>query len=392
MLSESTSVRTPDPDSQDKLDPTWRRYLERSDHRELMLLPQDIFKKMVWLERRRSERSRQRFVLMFLHVGQLMPMDRDGTILGGIVKTLAGATRETDLQGWYESDKVIGVICTAVGSGEIGSILSVLRSRADAGLRDNLAANHVQLIRVSFHVFPDDLNADNGKRASDTLYPDLIPPNAAGKASQVIKRVVDVVVSSAALLVLSPLLVAIGIAIRLTSKGPILFKQDRLGQRGVRFPFLKFRSMYVGSDPKLHRQYMARFIAGKHDSAAQDGRGEVYKIQDDPRVTSVGKWLRRTSLDELPQFFNVLKGEMSLVGPRPPIPYEVEKYQLWHRRRFFEVKPGLTGLWQVEGRSRTKFDDMVRLDLRYSRMWSLWLDLKILLKTPTAVVRGSGAF
>ena len=117
----------------------------------------------------------------------------------------------------------------------------------------------------------------------------------------------------------------------------------------------------------------------------------VYKLTNDPRVTAVGRFLRKTSLDEFPQFWNVLRGEMSLVGPRPPVAYEFEMYDYWHRRRVLELKPGVTGLWQVNGRSRTCFDDMVRLDLRYSQTWSLWLDLKILLATPLAVVAGNGA-
>jgi lipopolysaccharide/colanic/teichoic acid biosynthesis glycosyltransferase len=133
-------------------------------------------------------------------------------------------------------------------------------------------------------------------------------------------------------------------------------------------------------------------IKGEHEKINQgDEEKPLYKIKRDPRITRVGKIIRKTSIDELPQFFNVLKGEMSLVGPRPPIPYEVEKYKPWHLRRILEVKPGITGLWQVDGRSKTSFDDMVRLDLRYVQNWSLWLDIKILLKTIRAVVRQSGA-
>jgi lipopolysaccharide/colanic/teichoic acid biosynthesis glycosyltransferase len=191
--------------------------------------------------------------------------------------------------------------------------------------------------------------------------------------------------------VLSPLLVVIAALIKLTSKGPILYKQHRVGQYGVRFMFLKFRSMYFHSDPKIHRDYVRQLIAAKKDPQQGNGNG-IYKIQNDPRVTPIGRFLRKTSLDELPQFFNVLMGEMSLVGPRPPIPYEVEAYDIWHRRRFLEAKPGITGLWQVEGRSRIKFDDMVRLDLKYAKTCSPWLDIKILLRTPLAVFRGDGAY
>lgn len=165
-----------------------------------------------------------------------------------------------------------------------------------------------------------------------------------------------------------------------------------MGQYGVKFTFLKFRSMYFQSNPKIHQDYVRRLISGKEDCQRSDNNGGVYKIQNDPRVTAIGRLLRKTSLDELPQFFNVLKGEMSLVGPRPPIPYEVDAYEIWHRRRILEVKPGITGLWQVEGRSRIKFDEMVRLDLRYAQTWSPWLDIKILLRTPQAVLRGNGAY
>jgi lipopolysaccharide/colanic/teichoic acid biosynthesis glycosyltransferase len=180
--------------------------------------------------------------------------------------------------------------------------------------------------------------------------------------------------------------------IKLTSKGPVIFEQERLGQRGVRFKCLKFRTMYTNNDPKIHQDYVRQYIAGKDGLNKCEGSGKpVYKLVKDPRVTFIGSFLRKTSLDELPQFWNVLRGDMSLVGPRPPVPYEFEVYDIWHRRRVLEVKPGVTGLWQVSGRNRTRFDEMVRLDLRYCQTWSLWLDLKILLATPRAVFNGGGA-
>jgi lipopolysaccharide/colanic/teichoic acid biosynthesis glycosyltransferase len=150
--------------------------------------------------------------------------------------------------------------------------------------------------------------------------------------------------------------------------------------------------MVADNDPKIHQEYVENFISGKvKEETENQSNGVVYKIKDDPRVTAVGRLLRRTSLDELPQFWNVLIGEMSLVGPRPPVPYEFVVYDLWHQRRVLEAKPGVTGLWQVMGRSRTTFDEMVRMDLRYCQRWSLWLDIKILLATPVAVFKGSGA-
>ena len=150
--------------------------------------------------------------------------------------------------------------------------------------------------------------------------------------------------------------------------------------------------MYVSTDAEIHKEYVRNFIAGRAESNAQDGRRPIYKITNDPRVTWIGRFMRRTSLDELPQFWNVLIGEMSLVGPRPPILYELEAYDVWHRRRLLEAKPGITGLWQVHGRSKTTFDDMVRLDLRYCKTWSPLTDLKILLQTPRAVFSGDGAY
>ena len=193
---------------------------------------------------------------------------------------------------------------------------------------------------------------------------------------EAVKRAMDIFGSLMALVILSPLFVAIAALIRLTSPGPVLFKQERVGRFGKPFTFLKFRSMYVNNDDSIHRQYVRDLIANRVDCDPGEGGDTVFKIRNDPRITPLGAFLRKTSLDELPQFFNVLKGEMSLVGPRPPVPYEVEDYGLWHRYRILAVKPGITGLWQVRGRSLTTFDGMVRLDIQYIRSWSLWLDLE----------------
>jgi lipopolysaccharide/colanic/teichoic acid biosynthesis glycosyltransferase len=151
--------------------------------------------------------------------------------------------------------------------------------------------------------------------------------------------------------------------------------------------------MYVNNDASEHKLFVQQLIAGNAASKGSDKTGPaVYKLTKDRRITQVGGFLRKTSLDELPQFWNVLRGEMSLVGPRPPVGYEVEAYDIWHRRRLLEAKPGITGLWQVNGRSRVTFDEMVRLDLRYAKTWSPWMDVKILLRTPAAVVFGDGAY
>ncbi len=224
--------------------------------------------------------------------------------------------------------------------------------------------------------------------ATPCSIPDLVSHDKSRSFLLGVKRVFDVVLSIGFLITIAPLFLFIALAVKFTSKGPIFFRQNRVGQFGKTFTFLKFRSMYVNNDSAVHREYVTKLIA---ESAAAGGKG-VFKLTNDKRITRIGTFLRKTSLDELPQFINVLKGEMSLVGPRPPIPYELAAYQTWHRRRVLEVKPGITGLWQVTGRSTVCFDEMVRLDLRYATTWSPILDLKILLLTPMAVIKGSGAY
>jgi exopolysaccharide biosynthesis polyprenyl glycosylphosphotransferase len=229
-------------------------------------------------------------------------------------------------------------------------------------------------------------------QGNPTLYPDLVNRHKAQSVAHVVKRLMDVVGSAAALLILSPVFFLVALLVKLSSKGPVFFKQERLGQFGKPFTFLKFRSMYANNDRKIHQEFIKRVIKGEHDGKTEGGGSKsVYKMTNDPRITRIGRFLRRTSLDELPQFINVLRGDMSLVGPRPPIAYECEVYDIWHRRRVLEVRPGITGLWQVKGRSRIRFDDMVRLDLQYARTWSLWLDIRILWQTPRALF-GNDAF
>ncbi len=244
------------------------------------------------------------------------------------------------------------------------------------------------------HLFPENWNkADSAWVADTKLYSDLDRKVPHKRVSQALKRAMDVVGSATLLILLAPVIAVIAIVVRLTSDGPVLFEQERMGQFAARFKCLKFRTMFTNCDAKIHQAYVQQFIAGiVADQQGKPAEQPVYKITNDPRITPVGRFLRKTSLDELPQLWNVLRGEMSLVGPRPPVPYEFEIYEHWHRRRVFELKPGVTGLWQVNGRSRTKFDDMVRLDLRYSQTWSLWLDIKILLATPRAAFWGTGAY
>lgn len=210
---------------------------------------------------------------------------------------------------------------------------------------------------------------------------------------KVIKRYLDIVISLLALAFLLPMILLFSILIKITSSGPIFFKQKRIGYMGKEFSIYKFRTMYKVKDEQIHKEYVKNFINNtNHSESNSEKDNRIYKITNDPRVTPVGKLLRRTSLDEIVQFINVLKGDMSLVGPRPPIPYEVAMYDLWHKRRFLTVKPGITGLWQIYGRNTTTFNDMVRLDLTYANNWSLALDFKILFKTIWAVLSMKGAY
>jgi len=195
-------------------------------------------------------------------------------------------------------------------------------------------------------------------------------------AALLIKRAVDLVVAGAGLLLLSPILAAVAVVIRSREGGPILFRQERVGLHGRRFSVVKFRTMTIDAE--------ARFGEVLHRSEV---RGAAFKLTDDPRISGTGAFLRRTSLDELPQLWNVLKGEMSLVGPRPALPREVDDYDLWHRRRL-SMKPGMTGLWQVSARRSPAFDDWASLDLSYIDRWSLWLDVKILARTLPAALEG----
>lgn len=206
------------------------------------------------------------------------------------------------------------------------------------------------------------------------------------------KRAFDLIFASLMLLVAGPAMLVISLLVKRSDSGPVLFVQERLGRDGTPFNFYKFRSMKHNSDDAIHREFAAMFISGDEDGCSENNKGEkVFKLKRDPRITAIGAFLRKTSLDELPQLFNILKGDMTLVGPRPPIAYEIENYQPWHMERLKAV-PGLTGLWQVSGRSSVSFDEMVRLDIRYINEWSLWKDIVIIAKTLPVVLKGTGGY
>jgi len=345
-----------------------------------------LFTRMLLLERRRCERAGTRFGLLLIDLGEvvraLSPLE-----VREVGAAISGSMRETDITGWHRHPSVIGVILTTLNDTDCLSVDSIILKRIRSILSLHLDNRQMQATRISCHLFPEDDNHKAEGHSNRMFYSDHEKKDFKSKSPAALKKAVDLVGSIAALVLLSPLFLIIPLLIKLTSAGPVFFRQKRIGQFGREFTFLKFRSMVVDCDPAIHKEYIRNLIdkTGAHS-------GGSYKIKNDPRVTVVGKFLRKSSLDELPQFLNVLKGEMSLVGPRPPIPYEFEKYSLWHRRRILEAKPGMTGAWQVEGRSRTTFDEMVRMDLRYIRNQSVWLDIKILLKTPIAVISGDGAY
>ena len=358
------------------------------------ILSEQTLHAMLTLERRRAERSRKPFVLMLLDTHAVPKHGNGATFIEDLKSVVSGATRETDLIGWYEEGAVLAVIFTEINLEGNSPITEVLHSKVVSALHENLDHRLAPKLVITVHLFPESWDHERLDRSADLkLYPEFSRNLSGRRLPMIVKRLIDIAGSSALLLVLFPVFAAVALAIKLTSKGPVIFEQGRLGQFGKPFKCLKFRTMYANNDSKIHREFVHKFIAGKAGGAERpEGEQVVYKITDDPRVTPIGRFLRKTSLDEFPQFINVLRGEMSLVGPRPPVRYEFEVYDYWHRRRVLEAKPGVTGLWQVKGRSRTCFDDMVRLDLRYSQSWSLWLDLKILIATPRAVFKSEGAY
>ncbi len=359
----------------------------------LQILPESVFLGMLGLERKRAERGNKKFLLLLLDAEDATSVEGRAEILSGIIKATDAVRRDTDPAGWYKSDSILGIIFTELGALDDTATINRLLHRIREALPGHVSKGDLQYVHITAHIFSDESDESESKISADpAFYPDLFYQNKAKRFPFMVKRAMDIVGSGAALLFFSPVFLLIAAIVKLTSKGPVFFKQERLGQFGKTFTCLKFRSMHANNDLKIHQEFMKKLISGDYEGKGDGKSKRVFKMTDDPRITRIGRIIRRSSLDELPQFINVLRGEMSLVGPRPPLAYEYQEYDLWHRRRVLEVKPGITGLWQVEGRSRVSFDDMVRLDLRYARSWSLALDLRILARTPGAVLFGDGAY
>ena len=366
-------LRAPAPEA---VSPRPNRSIEWRD-----VLSQKLFIEALVRERKRADRFEEAFALV------LISLDRrkaPSARWEQFIEKLSETTLDADLIGWFED----------------GTVLGLLRSLGDLSPADTTAsvAGAIQREMLQW------LALDNMDWCSIRLeiyspHSDAIPPvlfegggyrrKREEVARDAAKRALDIAGSTALLIAFSPVFLFISALVKLTSAGPVFYRQQRIGEAGRPFLMLKFRTMHVNADHRIHQQYVENFIQSGSSSRAR--QNVVFKIVDDPRVTPLGHFLRRSSLDEFPQFWNVLTGQMSLVGPRPPLPYEVARYKGWHRRRLLEAKPGITGPWQVNGRSRTTFDEMVRMDIRYAQNCSVWTDVKILLATPGAVISGKGA-
>jgi lipopolysaccharide/colanic/teichoic acid biosynthesis glycosyltransferase len=304
---------------------------------------------------------------------------RDDNTTEVFLRILHQSKRETDILGYLREDLVGLLLPDTTGEGTRG-FLKKIQDRIDRFGVSTICGTYPDQLFNQLLSEPRDL--------SKLVFYLVGQQGARSEPGYPLKRALDIVGSLAGIILLSPVMLIAAIAVALDSPGPVLFRQTRVGKGGVPFVFYKFRSMFVNADDRIHREFVTKLIQGKLDDINQgDAENPYYKLRSDPRVTRVGNFIRDTSIDELPQLFNVLKGDMSLVGPRPPLPYEVENYESWHLSRILELKPGITGLWQVQGLSSTTFDDMVRLDLRYIRGCSLSLDIRTLLKTVRSVLR-----
>jgi lipopolysaccharide/colanic/teichoic acid biosynthesis glycosyltransferase len=357
------------------------------------VISEEVFKGVAIRERRRTDRSNQPFVLLLVSANG-DASEIPSPIWGTVIDALAAAKRQSDILGWFRLRSIIGLISTEIQTFNAPAVRTI-----EARVRRELAGrlNPEVLSRLSVRLYVQQASSDGGGAhtegesvpPADPILTQLCSLDTRPAYRDAVKRTLDIFGSVVLLMALSPMFFFIAIVVRLTSPGPSFFRQVRVGEMAKSFTMLKFRTMRVDADHGLHQEFVTNLInSAPIDRAANTG---LFKIANDPRVTPVGHLLRRTSLDELPQLWNVLRGDMSLVGPRPPLQYEFRQYRLWHRRRVLEAKPGLTGLWQVTGRSRTTFDQMVRLDLRYARARCLWLDIKILLATPAVVISGKGA-
>jgi lipopolysaccharide/colanic/teichoic acid biosynthesis glycosyltransferase len=388
-----------------------------------MIYPQPHFLERLREERHRSDRNRSPFTLVVFPLNEAAPRKAVATDLDRALRYLTRTTRRSDLWGYY-GERELGLLLPDTREVAARRLLSRLAAQLACSANSKRSVLTLQQGRYTLIEYPTALHHElakekvraperkHEKRSALHLAKPSLPTNGRlehqlleqtslsrlqqikgprATAYRVSKRALDLVGATVGILLSAIPSLPIALLIKTTSKGPVLFKQTRIGQNGQEFTFLKFRTMYHNCDQSLHRDYVTRLIEEEAEQHQSDDGEAYYKLADDPRITPVGRILRKTSLDELPQFINVLRGEMSLVGPRPPIGYEVEKYEPWKLRRILEAMPGITGLWQVSGRSSLTFTDQVRLDLRYVENQSLWQDIRILVKTFQVVFKRKDA-
>jgi len=342
-------------------------------------LGERLFKDALVRERRQADRQAAPFAVL---VVDRIRRPSDGSAWVPIVRAVSAVKGDAEVAGWLEKDAALGLLLPEASAKRALKVKWRLRREiatrlgvgALGGLSTRLYAHGLESAAIGAAFPPVDLLIDA-----------FVPPRH-HPVRDAAKRGLDVVGSVVLLATFAPVWLVVFAIVKSTSPGPAIYRQVRVGRRGEPFTMLKFRTMHVNAGDGIHKDYMDWFISS---SGQQPRNGsEVFKLTNDPRITPLGRALRHISMDEVPQFLNVLRGEMSLVGPRPPLPSEVARYQPWHRRRVLEAKPGITGLWQVKGRSRTTFDEMVRMDLEYARTHSLWTDLKLLAATPIAMFKG----
>ncbi|MEY6432520.1 exopolysaccharide biosynthesis polyprenyl glycosylphosphotransferase [Thioalkalicoccus limnaeus] len=347
------------------------------------LLPRSLFLETARREQLRAIRTNAKVCMVLVSIDKALRECPDA--LFELSGRLQNHIRETDLLGWYAHNRLALLL---LDTDEHAARECIDRIKLKETTEETGPSLEFQLLSYSESAFS--LGESPWSKLDQPRFIDA-DPKLVPRSQLLVKRLLDLFGSLTAILLLSPVMLTTAIVIKATSRGPVIFRQVRLGKDGRPFTFLKFRSMRADADQSLHRKHVEALMAKGEKDEASCERKAWFKMEADPRITPVGRFLRKSSIDELPQLFNVLKGDMSLVGPRPPIPYEVESYSAWHLRRILEVKPGITGFWQVEGRGAVTFDDMVRLDLQYARHWTLLTDIRILLKTVVVVLQRRGA-
>lgn len=384
--------------------------------KNMNILKKSEFADLIYYERERSERTNSPFSLIHIDFSKINK-STDAQAFKEFIKTIEPSFRTIDRAGWVKDNTICILLPeTKIDGAKHAAVKFKNKLRERLGEKSSLLDFVISTYPEIFDYKENNIHSNKTISCTSSLTEihgmeyssePLMSETLALDSSRildlgairlredwqfVVKRVIDISGALFGLIIFSPLMLIIASGIKLTSKGPLFFKQERMGYQGKKFPFLKFRSMYTDNDESLHREYVKKHIKGNHNEINMGSEDQpCYKMKNDPRITPLGKILRKSSMDELPQFFNVLMGQMSLVGPRPPIPYELDNYQTWHMKRVLNVKPGITGLWQVKGRSLTTFDEMVRMDLHYAKNWDLWLDIKILFSTFKVVFTGMGA-